>query len=710
MKSGVSESRTSTERASDLSSDLSSELGIHPALARRYRDSDARSGEGAPRGSEPEEFDVLLETFVESRVGSREATPFSRPATKRRRSKVSSRVEQKHGQKNENIETPRLPGYTMLSLIGKGAMGQVYKAKRRDYDGLVAVKVLSLELAERDDFIARFEREAAALDAVSHQGVVSILERGVFEKWHFLSMPYVEGVSLRRLMKKEGLPPLRAVRYARQVAQALEAAHRESVVHRDLKPENILVQDTCDDRGNYDERLILVDFGLAGMGTEDPHPNLTKSRMTMGTPNYMAPEQRTDAKRVGPAADIYALGVILYEMVTGDLPLGRFHLPSERPGLSHLPKSLDRALNTALAQSADKRFRTCYELDSALKRVEKDLMRRTRKGKSAKKYDDARQQRLLGGVVSSKTLQKAEGFVEGSNPDWNAGDFLDPITDFSIPPTPIKEVRMSEIGTSVDELPATGQDWEGLVDTAKRFLSAPLILSIGGALLLLSIVVSSWFAFSPDSEEQTFSGNEQLSLDASEPKGLLAMQPGRTYEDWTATSTGWSLHDTGLFEYLDVSQSRQEVAMLIHDSAIPARRWKLSAELQKVKGRETSKTRKGDRSEVTKLGYGGIFLMGKSSALGWVKLSNGSCAWVEIGAEGGPQVHPRACTGEASKQLSLECDLTLETPSCTAFGEQTRVGSWAKEESVKLGLACDSGACVFGDLQADWLNTVVSGL
>ena len=129
--------------------------------------------------------------------------------------------------------------------------------------------------------------------------------------------------------------------------QGLGAAHARGVIHRDLKPENILVQLEAP---GIAERLVIVDFGLAGMLDEnnDPHPNLTKSRMTMGTVNYLAPEQRTDAKRVDQRADLYAAGVIFYELLTGNLPLGRFALPTER-GVP-VPLSVDRCIVRALAR------------------------------------------------------------------------------------------------------------------------------------------------------------------------------------------------------------------------------------------------------------------------------------------------------------------------------------------------------------------------
>ena len=220
----------------------------------------------------------------------------------------------------------------------------------------------------------RFAREAAALRAVHHDGVVSILDSGEVEGVHYLCMEYVHGLPLRRLLRDGALQPRRALRYARQIVQALAAAHERGVIHRDLKPENVLVRRPEGVNATHpDEELVLVDFGLAGIvdEAEDPAPNLTKSAITMGTVNYMAPEQRVDAKRVDHRADLYSCGVMLYELLTGDLPMGRFALPTER-GVS-VPKSVDECISKALARHPSERFQSAIELDNALAEIAFDL-------------------------------------------------------------------------------------------------------------------------------------------------------------------------------------------------------------------------------------------------------------------------------------------------------------------------------------------------
>jgi serine/threonine protein kinase len=264
---------------------------------------------------------------------------------------------------------PVIPGYDVHEMIGKGAMGRVYRARHRGTGRLAAIKTLAPELAVRPDFVARFEREGAAMRAINHPGVVHVWDQGkAAGDVYFIAMEFIEGQPLRKFLDAGPLTTALALRWTRLILQALTAAHAPGVIHRDLKPENILMRGAPGD-----ERPVLVDFGLAGIMEEenDPHPNLTKSRMTMGTVNYMAPEQRTDAKRVDQRADVYAAGVIFYEFLTGDLPLGRFNLPRER-GLN-VPASVDAVVVTALARNQEERFQTAADFDRAIAAIEAEL-------------------------------------------------------------------------------------------------------------------------------------------------------------------------------------------------------------------------------------------------------------------------------------------------------------------------------------------------
>jgi serine/threonine-protein kinase len=346
-------------------------LGIHPALARRYAPQ-AGAVDALPAAPKPLAGDtrVLGGRAVSAEGAAVEPnTSPGRPAARRSYDGLAGTPPPQVKPPRAEEPLPVIPGYAVEVMIGKGAMGRVYRARQLSTGRLAAIKTLAPELAVRPDFVARFEREGAAMRAIRHPGVVQVWDQGKASgDIYYIAMEFIEGHPLRKSLDGGPLEARMALRYTRLILQALAAAHAPGVIHRDLKPENILMRGAAGD-----ERPVLVDFGLAGIMEEenDPHPNLTKSRMTMGTVNYMAPEQRTDAKRVDQRADVYAAGVIFYELLTGDLPLGRFNLPRER-GLK-VPASVDQVVVTALARNAEERFQTARDFDKALADIEAEL-------------------------------------------------------------------------------------------------------------------------------------------------------------------------------------------------------------------------------------------------------------------------------------------------------------------------------------------------
>ncbi len=283
-------------------------------------------------------------------------TPAERP-----QAIASPREEAAKGQARPNI-----PGFDCLELLGRGGMGEVWKARQQSLNRVVAVKILSPTLAVEPDFVRRFERESSALAALSHPNIVQVFDRGsAFGHWYFV-MEMVEGKSLRDKQADTALARRELLRLVAQVARAVDYAHGRGVIHRDLKPENILV----DHQGN----AKVADFGLAGM-SEVGRSSLTMTAVAMGTAHYMAPEQRKDAKNVDGRADLYSIGVMLYELTTGELPAGRFQTPKEK--VAGLDDRLDRLILRLLDQDPQKRPETGGEVAGVLEALVADTQGET---------------------------------------------------------------------------------------------------------------------------------------------------------------------------------------------------------------------------------------------------------------------------------------------------------------------------------------------
>jgi serine/threonine-protein kinase len=217
------------------------------------------------------------------------------------------------------------------------------------------VKVLSASLAAVPDYVRRFDREAAAMAQLDHPGIVRLLSRGRSGPHCWIAMDLIDGISLRTHAAQTRPSARTLARLLAQVAHALAYAHERAVVHRDLKPDNVLVL--------ADGSTKVLDFGLAGLHAEGAEV-LTQSNVAMGTANYMAPEQRKDARRADHRADIYSLGVMIYELLTGDLPVGRFSPASTLvPGLED---GWDGLIERCLAQDPAERPRGAEEVGRVL--------------------------------------------------------------------------------------------------------------------------------------------------------------------------------------------------------------------------------------------------------------------------------------------------------------------------------------------------------
>ena len=254
----------------------------------------------------------------------------------------------------------RFPQLEILELLGQGGMGAVYKARQPHLDRIVAIKILPPETAADPSFAERFAREARALARLSHPGIVTIHDFGRASDLYYLIMEYVEGRDLRALIHEHKLEPAEALQIIPQICDALQYAHEEAIVHRDIKPENVLI----DRKG----RVKIADFGLAKMlnpGTHDGR--LTGTHQVMGTWRYMAPEQLDKPLEVDHRADIYSLGVVFYELLTGELPIGRFPVPSQKVKLD---SRIDDVVLKALESEPDRRYQHVSEVRSEIESIE----------------------------------------------------------------------------------------------------------------------------------------------------------------------------------------------------------------------------------------------------------------------------------------------------------------------------------------------------
>jgi predicted Ser/Thr protein kinase len=249
------------------------------------------------------------------------------------------------------------PELEIRELVAQGGMGCVYRARQKSLERDVALKILTVG-AEDPSFAGRFEREARTLAGLSHPGIVSVFEFGQRGKWAFLVMEFVEGASLRQMMRAKTVGARESLSIVTQMCDALQYAHDQGVVHRDIKPENVLV--------TRDGRVKVLDFGLAKLVRGPAMTNLTQTRQVMGTPHYMAPEQWEKPASVDHRADIYAMGVVFYELLTGELPLGRFQAPSKMVAVD---VRLDDVVLKSLEKEPGRRYQHASEVRDGVDRI-----------------------------------------------------------------------------------------------------------------------------------------------------------------------------------------------------------------------------------------------------------------------------------------------------------------------------------------------------
>lgn len=253
------------------------------------------------------------------------------------------------------------PDLKLEACLGRGGMGVVYRARQLKLNRLVALKILGPEHRDNALFQERFHREAQALAQMNHPHIVAVYDYGETGGHYFLLMEYVEGMNLRQLLRTGKLSPEVALPMVAPICDALQYAHQRGIVHRDIKPENILL--------DRDQRIKIADFGIARIVGATRSEALTAECQVVGTPNYMAPEQVEQPSRVDHRADIYSLGVVIYEMLTGELPLGRFQAPSLK---ATLDVRLDEVVLRALEKEPERRYQHANEVKTGIEAITAD--------------------------------------------------------------------------------------------------------------------------------------------------------------------------------------------------------------------------------------------------------------------------------------------------------------------------------------------------
>src|SRR5579862_8247383 len=251
------------------------------------------------------------------------------------------------------------PQLEILECLGRGGMGVVYKARQPRLNRFVALKILAREKEQDAQFAGRFTREAQALARLNHPNIVTVHDFGEAGGHCYLVMEFVDGLNLRQLLQTGKMKPDQALTIVPKICEALQYAHEQGIVHRDIKPENILL----DKSG----RVKIADFGIAKMmGDEPGQQTLTGAKDAVGTPHYMAPEQIEKPLTVDHRADIYSLGVVFYEMLTGELPLGKFQPPSAKV---QIDVRLDEVVLHALEKEPGRRYQHVSQVKTAVETI-----------------------------------------------------------------------------------------------------------------------------------------------------------------------------------------------------------------------------------------------------------------------------------------------------------------------------------------------------
>jgi beta-lactam-binding protein with PASTA domain/tRNA A-37 threonylcarbamoyl transferase component Bud32 len=320
--------------------------------------------------------------------------------------------------------------YQILKRLGAGGMATVYLAQDQELGRQVAIKILNTKHASDEQFVERFRREASSAASLNHPNIVAIYDRGEAEGTYYIAMEVIQGRSLKELLLTRGASPLAvAIAYTRQILAALRFAHRHGIVHRDIKPHNIIV----DDEG----RVKVTDFGIAHAGTSQ----MTEVGSIIGTAQYLSPEQARGTP-VDARSDLYSVGIVLYELLTGDVPFsGDTPVEIAMRHLSTIPEppsskraevspELDAVVLRALAKDPDDRYQSADEMDADLARIAVGL------GVSEETAEAATAVLAGAGIAAPTLITKAPTRATPSPPPRAPTRVIPGPGYYDVPPTP----------------------------------------------------------------------------------------------------------------------------------------------------------------------------------------------------------------------------------------------------------------------------------
>ena len=451
----------------------------------------------------------------------------------------------------------RLGKYEIIEEVGRGGFGVVYKAVDTTLQRTVALKVLAAYLLSDPTFIASFQQEAQMAAALEHPNIVTIWEVGEIETTYYIAMRYVDGRPLSRLLEQDGPLPLTRTAYLLdQIAAALDHAHQCGVTHRDLKPSNILV--------DADDAVTVTDFGLAKASSVS---GLTATGQMPGTPAYMAPEQ-LDVDRqdeVGPGSDIYALGLVVYEMLAGAPPfvgptpaLIAAHLLKDAPPLrqrrTDLPLKVGDVIDRALAKSPDERPRTAGELAGVLRAATEAVDRERQQAHLAQLYEQAMQHLAAGqweaaGRALAQVLDSDPAFRDAAVhlASVRRGRALDKMYEGVRAAADAKDWPLVvELGTELLSRTPDYKDTAGMIRRARKAVLLPeerrrpprialpavlavlVLCAVTSVVLVTQVVLPRWFSARPTTTaaEPTATSALAIAPTATQPLPTATRQPG----------------------------------------------------------------------------------------------------------------------------------------------------------------------------------------